>query len=278
MKLNRSVREIRQVGSSGNCERARIIYIVSESPDAAAAVEAVRLATPDAIGDALRVSVGIISSPGGGLFEVAADYESGSSDFAGGRNPDRNPGDRVWRFSVNSTPGECRKSLHTVNSFYYSDAPRIAPGTRINWNGKTGLSSVSGSCRILEARFTEICRATFRASRINTSYKRRAANLVGKVNSTVFNRWNPGEVLLESITQGEIYTNSRNIELCDLVFTFAIRPNGDRECAGHTIPAVDGWDYLWQISDINPGESAETLHSLHISRIYERASFNALEI
>ncbi len=278
MKLNRSVREIRQVGSSGDCRSARIIYIVSECNNAASAVEAVRLATPDAVGNALRESISVISSPGGGLFEVAADYEVPQNTSAAGSNSQRNPGDRVWRFCVNSSPAERSDALDTVKSIYISDVRRISPGTRINWNGKTGNSSVSGSCRVLEARFTEICRATFRASDINISYKRKAANLVGKVNAAPFNRWAPGEVLLESITQSDVYTNSKNVELCDIVFTFAIRPNGTRICAGRSVPDVDGWDYLWAVTEINPGSYTETVNSLHVSRIYERASFNALEI
>ncbi len=278
MKLNRSVREIRQIGSSGSCQKAKIVYVVSECPDAAGAVEAVRLATPDYIGDALRDSVSIISSPGGGLFEVAANYEVPEKHSSSGRTETRRHGDRTWRFSVTPTPVECREALETIKSIYISDAPQISPGTRINWNGKTGSSSQSGSCRILEARFTEICRATFRASHINTSYKRKAANLVGKVNDAYFNRWEPGEVLLESITQGDSFTGSNGDTLCDLVFSFAIRPNGPRNCAGQTVDSVNGWDHLWAVTEINPGEHQETLHSLHVSRIYERASFAALEI
>ena len=131
---------------------------------------------------------------------------------------------------------------------------------------------------MLEPQFCESCRATFRPGHLNTAYKRCAADAVGKVNSAVFHHWSPGEVLLESIVQGETFRNSSGEELCDVVFNFAIRTSGTRYCAGRQLDNVDGWDYVWAVTGIEPGDTAETVTSLHVSRIYERTSFSVLRI
>ena len=277
MEINRSVKEIRRVDTGGNCEKARIIYVVSGCGSAESAVEAVRMQAPETIGKADKRTIEITSSPGGGVFEVAADYTISKIRDNDSRR-ERKSGDRVWRLIANTVPAVRDNSLGTVRSLDISGILNVQPGSRIHWNGKNGQESRCGTVKVLEPHFTEICRATFRVSRINTAYKRRLIAAVGKVNANTFHNWQPGEVLLESVTQSDIFTNSAGHELCDLLFEFAIRPNGIRRCAGYDVLDVDGWDHVWAISEYPAGGSAEEVHSLHISRIYERCSFNVLEI
>ncbi|MCI5778912.1 MAG: hypothetical protein MR051_03710 [Lentisphaeria bacterium] len=276
MKINRSNRELLRLDRDGNCEKARIVYVTEASPDAAAAAEAVRRNAPERIGAARRRGAEITAAPGGGLFEVTVNYDGDTAADAPRRQ--RRAGDRRWRFLVTSDYATRSDALATVRSVYRSGSARIDPGTRVDWNGRAGRESVSGCVRVLEPRFCEICRATFRPASLNTAYKRRAAEVVGKVNAAVFHHWAPGEVLLESIIQGEIFHNASGEELCDVVFHFAIRPNGARRCAGQLLENVDGWDYVWAVTGSDPGNGTELVTSLHVSRIYERTLFNALEI
>ena len=190
----------------------------------------------------------------------------------------RHDGDRVWKFAVNGTYAELATALETVRSIPAALSPADNPGALINWNGKFGQESGSGSVRVLKPVFTEICRATFALSRLDSAYKRRAAAFVGKVNSETFHHWTPGEVMLESIVQSDPFVNSDGDKLCDVIFTFAIRPNGTRNCAGYLAENVDGWDHLWAVTDTLPGAGSPRVRSLHISRIYERVSFAGLEL
>ena len=276
MKINRSVREVRRIDPDGKCEKARIIYVVSGCDDAGSAVDAVRQQAPERIGSARQRTIEITASPGGGVFEVAADYSCGEVPEYH-KKRERKDGDRSWRFIANTVSVMKNSSLGTILSMNIAGESDLYPGSRINWNGKNGYDSACGSMRVLEPHFTEICRATFSASKINTAYKRKLISIVGKVNDSDFHHWKPGEVLLESVTQSEPYTNRSGAELCDLVFEFAIRPNGQRACCGHYLD-VSGWDHLWAVSEKNPGLVAEAVHSLYVSRIYERCSFNILEI
>lgn len=276
MTINRSPREARRLDRAGELEKARIVYVADDCAAAEAAAEAVRRTAPAALDGIPLDAVEVTASPGGGIYEVTATYAAATGNR---KLRDRRPGDRMWKFSVNCRSGETSDSLGTVRSIYPDPGtPRIAPGTRIDWNGLTGQDAVTGRVSVLKPVFTETCRATFRASRLNTAYLRRAAAAAGKVNSAPFRHWQPGEVLLESIVQGDLFRNSAGIELCDVVFGFAIRPNGPRQCAGITVDAVDGWDYLWPVTAIAPDGGGETVTALHVSRIYERTQFNILEL
>jgi len=276
MKINRSVREILRTSPDGKCEKARLLYVVSDCPAAADAIAAVAAAAPEKLDSTPRQSVEINASPGGGLFEIAVNYAQ--SHVSKSHRSSRKAGDRVWKFAVHGSAVIRNTALATVRSISAEVSPADDPGVLIDWNGKSGQESVSGSVKVLEPVFTEICRATFPVFKLNTAYKRRIAALVGKVNSGTFHYWAPGEVLLESIVQSEPFTNSAGTELCDVVFTFAIRPNGERSCAGYQVAQVDGWDYLWAITENTPDALSPRVRSLHVSRIYERASFTALEI
>ena len=277
MNIHRSPRERLRMGSAGDWEKARIVYVVEECPDAAAAVTAVRRHAPAAYNGSAQRAVEVTSSPGGGIFEVTVTY--GAASDAAERRRERKAGDRLWKFAVTSRSVERRAALETVRSIYLAaDAERISPGTRIDWNGRSGVESAAGAVRALEPEFSETCRATFHASHLNTAYKRRAAAVVGKVNSAAFHHWEPGEVMLESIVQGDVYRNASGASLCDVVFRFLIRANGSRRCAGQTVSQVDGWDYRWAVTEIHPGGDGESVSALHVSRIYERTQFNVLEL
>ena len=277
MNIHRSPRELLRMDGAGDWEKAKLVYVVDSCPDAASAVTAVRNQAPATCNGSARRSVEVTSSPGGGIFEVTVTY--GAAADASERRRDRKAGDRLWKFAVTSRSVERRAALATVRSIYLDpNAEEVSPGTRIDWNGRSGLDSAAGSVRALEPEFSETCRATFRASHLNTAYKRRAAAVVGKVNSAAFHHWEPGEAMLESIVQGDVYRNSSGATLCDVVFRFLIRANGARQCAGQTVTNVDGWDYLWAVTEIHPGSDAESVSALHVSRIYERTQFNVLEL
>lgn len=277
MKINRSVREIIRQDANNKCEKARLLYVVSDCTASADALAAASAAAPEKLDSALKQSIELVTSPGGGLFEVAVNYALPQAQTSSIRDS-RQAGDRLWKFAVHGTSGERSTALETITSVAAGNAAAADPGVLIDWNGKCGQESASGSVRVLEPVFTESCRATFKLSSIDTAYKRRIAALVGKVNSDTFHHWSAGELLLESIVQSDPFTNSDGDELCDVVFTFAIRPNGKRSCAGSQVDNVDGWDYLWAVTETVPGSTAPQVRSLHVSRIYERSSFSALGV
>ncbi len=269
MKIDRSIKETLKVDAAGNCERAKILYVISDAPDSGTAVELVRSSAPENFGTARKNSVSITNSPGGGIFEIAVDYTASRTLTA--TAPVKKSGDRVWTCAVNGRSVQ-RYEAFSTKSYLFDGTKASNPGKTINWNGQSGAFAKYGSVNVIQPELTETCVATFKASKISSAFLKKIADIVGKVNNSSFHHWAAGEVLLTGMSQGEIYENSSGINLCDLTFNFSIRPNETRTIYGKNI-SVPGWDYVWLLPQLN---NTAAIHMVYVSQVYERADYKKL--
>lgn len=278
MKIERSVIGQRKLDRFGRCERASVNYVATfpDAGDVDRAVSEVFAAAPAEWEGAPKVSAEVIRAAGG-VAEVAVNYRR-SGEKTAENSGDKQAGDRQWKIEVNAGAGYSKQALECIFSRTTDPAaPLPDPGKLIDWNGKYGVASVSGQIIRYTPEMSLCCIATFPAERaLSRAYLRQIANLVGKVNSTAFANWNPGEVLFLGLTGSRNFTGNGGRELCDLTFRFNIRCNTHRSAGGVDAGIVEGWDHFWTIPSALPGQNG--IYSVHVSRIYERASFAVLDL
>lgn len=117
------------------------------------------------------------------------------------------------------------------------------------------------------------------ASLVDEAYKVKVCQAVGKVSSTSFNGYAAGEVLFVGVA-GRL----RSDEDWDIQMRFETQPNQTNVVISPTItlPAVEGWDYVWVYYDNRPATLAESPaivpdpFQANVERIYERYDLNQL--
>ena len=279
MKIARSTGEQRKLNRYGRCETARINYVASEVYPGMVdqALTEVFAIAPEKWNNIPKDSAEILRTPGGGIVEIAVNYRSADLDSGNDRQKRKQPGDREWKVRIISKNSWKSNSLGCILCRKVDpDAPEVDPGTLIDWNGLRGSAMVSGKIPVYSPEMTLECIATFRKNKAESrNYLRQVAELVGKVNAENFHNWHAGELLFTGLVKSEIFKDKENRDLCNLTFRFLIRTGGERRAAGIELGYVDGWDHLWQLR--TPGGKNQ-IHSVYVSRIYERASFAVLEL
>lgn len=278
MKIERSVGEKLKLDNYGECENARICYVASGvgMDEIDSAVAEVFARAPDHWETLPKSGAEILHSPGGGMVEIAVYYRNNESSSKK-KNYRKSDGDREWKVEVNARQHQLKNARKLIASYAVNGTNIPNPGTLVNWNGRHGFGSVSGSVTAYRPEFILSCVATFRRRKAQSnSYLRQIVQLTGKVNSENFQQWAAGEVLFLGLSGSGYFKGRNGEELCDLTFRFSIRSNGERELDGFTVPDVDGWDYLWGIYAVRNG--VNTLTNAYVSRIYDRAPFSLLDL
>lgn len=279
MKIERSTAEKRKLDRFGRCESARIIYVASgvRGSEVDQVLAAIFDAAPAIWEDVPKYSVELTRSPGGGILEAAVDYQFPDSSSSSRRKNIKSDGDREWLVEVTPRNAWRKFALEHIFAKKLDDAaPDLDPGLLIDWNGKNGNAGVSGKVPVFECSTEMTCIATFRSSKAdNRAYLRQVADLVGKVNSEPFHNWHAGEVLFGGLVKSVLFEGKHGEELCNFHFRFFIRTGGERQIAGIDAGHVDGWDHLWVLRSPSGGNR---IHSVHVSRLYHRASFAVLGI
>lgn len=279
MKITRSVGEKRRLDYQGNCEQARINYVVSDvgMTETDQALTEVYALAPDTWQGIPKDSVEILHAPGGGMLEIGVTYRSEGANRYSFNSRIKKNGDREWFVDVSGTKVKRRKALDCIFSRSLNPSvPVPSPGNRVDWNGKYGSASMLGDVEIYEPDATLYCIATMRKNRAySTTYIRTVLSLVGKVNSESFHNWNAGELLFIGMKRSGSVRSASGEDLCDVNFSFRVRCSRTQTLGGVTAE-VDGWDYFWAMTRDVPGKN--DISSVHISRFYERGSFALLDI
>ena len=277
MKIQRSTGEQRKLDRFGRCEKARINYVASgvKSGEADQALQEVFAQAPDHWQNIPKNSVELLRSPGGGVLEIGVYYRQTDTAFSYRKRRNKRAGDRRWQAEVNAGTGWKKYAVAKILSVKADkSSPDIDPERLINWNGLPGSASRSEKFRIYEPEMSLCCEATFRRKQAEArDYLRKVANLVGKVNSGAFHNWNAGEVLFLGLVKSDPFEGDDGEELCDLTFRFQIRLGGIRKIGSIDLGMVEGWDHCWPLYTADG-----KLHSAHVSRLYERASFAVLDL
>ena len=279
MKIERSVGEKLKLDNFGECESARICYVASGvgMNEIDSAVAGVFAQAPDNWENLPKSGAEILHCPGGGMMEIAVYYRNDGNSYSRKRYYRKSDGDREWKIEVNARQYQLKNARKLIASYAVNGNKIPDPGTLVDWNGRHGVGSASGTVNAYRPEFILSCVPTFRRKKAQSNaYQRQIARLTGKVNSENFQQWAAGEVLFLGLSGSGYFRGRNGEELCDLTFRFSIRSNGDRELDGFTVPEVDGWDYLWGVYAVRDG--VNTLTNAYVSRIYDRAPFSLLNL
>ena len=160
----------------------------------------------------------------------------------------------------------------------------VEPGLAINWNGKVNEDSDIRGVEIVIPSSRETWTKSIPTSRAeSTSFKRKIAELTGKVNSKKFKGWNEGEVLF----LGASFTADKSKDKTVVTYNFLIRFNGADEINGVKYKKY-GHEYLWAMPKItqkkeNTQATSKTTPTLeaegvYLARVYDYVDLNELGI
>lgn len=167
---------------------------------------------------------------------------------------------------------------------YGSEAPDA--GLAIGWNGKSGdqceIAGVEISTSVIRKSYT----VPMKYKELTVSWEKKIARLFGKVNSSSWKGYEPGEVLFLGCTFSGV--DSRKT-IFNVTFNFGISFNERNveigtDSKGKQI-RIDkyGWQYVWDIVKSQYAESqnippAIKIMGVYVSSVYKAADLNALGI
>ena len=211
--------------ADGEFTEISVQFIADGAADEAEALEAVRESAPEEWEDIPMESLEISSRDGDNVFTVEVKYKHKSSSTSSSK--ERNEEETTVSFDCGGG------TMHLT----HSHEQRIAYGTKkaggaIGWNGKTGAEMSISGVDVPTAQLRETYTKVMRLSRITTSFKRKVAKLVGKVNSGSFKGWSKGEVMFLGMSYSCPAKKSTKVLVS---FNFAVQPNESVNIAGHKV-------------------------------------------
>lgn len=158
---------------------------------------------------------------------------------------------------------------------------RIAFGTKkaggaIGWNGKSGSEMSITGVDIPTAQLRETYTKIMKLSKITTAYKRKVANLVGKVNMGSFKGWESGEVMFLGMSYSCPAKKSAKVTVS---FNFSIQMNEHNAQVGEKkIGNKKGWEYVWVLSKTVMDKDTPKLdiEAIYVDQVCEYANFGIL--
>lgn len=147
----------------------------------------------------------------------------------------------------------------------------------IGWNGEFGPQSDATGVDVQAAECREQYKRILKYEKVrSSSWRRRVASCVGRVNNGKFKGWNKGEVMF----MGASYeTPQRGVKQVKVTFDFIIRTNEDNaKVCGHNVGDVDGFEYVWAVLGDSRSQSALTKEVRYIfkSGVVRTADFDKL--
>ena len=255
------------VDGSGKYKSLEISYIVFDVEYEHEALVAVLDEVPKEYGELPLDNVEIEEKCGNNTFKVTATY---SKEENTGTAPDDDDEEPTMSFDCGGGSKHLLYSLSQDIVFGDKD-----PGGAIGWNGKTGDDCEITGVDIPTAQLRETYTKQMRVSSLTTSYKRKVAALVGKVNSGSFKGWSAGEVMFLGMSYS---TPAKKAKKVTVSFNFAIQPNETQVRIGGKSVSKKGFEYVWAISKtvVNNGVPQMKVEGIYVDQVCEYASFSSL--
>ncbi len=257
------------VDGDGNYTTAEVPYFVFAVDDEDEAINFANSNVPGAFNNMELESIELDERVSFDTFKVTAKYKVTNSEIS--FTPTGEP-DSVYSFDTGGGARHLTQSLETV-----SKSPSSAPdyGGAIGYDGEN-VNGIDVTIPVMN--FTET--HYLRKSKVSTSYKKMISDLTGKVNSSNFKGYAPGEVLFLGAS-GSRRGDSRS-DYWEIVFKFAVSPNRTNIPVGSlSISNKKGWDYLWVRYADDVGSDNALIKkpvAAYVEKVYERADFGALGI
>ena len=269
----------------GQIATARLVYHVDGLNGALTEtiLRDVRNVAPDTIEGAIRGTTELVELPAADCCDVAVNYKPSTSAFNGGASrTKRRIGDKKWSFQVASSEQVvklAKAQVAIVTASGHSDlASKI--GSLVGWNGKQGVDSQVNGCTIPTPVTHLTCRRTMSYAAANAaSFIVGLHQKQGTTNLSTFRGFAANVVLFLGATSGDEYENDEGERLCDVTYDFAIRTHEPQQTIdGLTIPATNGWDYVWNIAMYDDTAQRVKTQALVISRVIEPSDFSTLGV
>lgn len=254
--------------SDGFFTEIEVCYIAFGAADETEALRAVRESVPEEREGLPRRSLRIESRCGEDSFLVAVAYRRTGAAAAPGLEREEEP-----QVSFDCGGG----TRHMTHSY----SQRIAYGRRkaggaIGWNGKSGSEMAIAGVDVPTAQLRETYTKTMRLSDITTAFKRKAARLVGKVNSRPFKGWSKGEAMFLGMSYS---CPAKGSAKASVAFSFAIQLNEETTVCGKSI-SKKGFEYAWGLSgasvDPETGVPKTDVEAIYIDEVCRSDDFSAL--
>jgi len=257
----------KSIDKFGKYVSVEIPYLVFDAADEDAALAAVLGTAPQYCQDLPLETIEIDSRQSETTFRVNARYkdeELSSSD------DDDEEDEPTVSFDCGGGSKHLLYSLSQKKSFGTKDA-----GGAIGWNGKSGDDCEIVGVDIPTAQLRETYTKQMRISKLSTSFKKKVAALVGKVNSGSFQGWSAGEVMFLGMSYS---TPAKKAKKVTVTFNFAIQPNESGVKVGGKSVSKKGFEYVWAISKtvVNNGVPKIEVEAIYVDQVCEYASFSAL--
>lgn len=267
-------------GSNSN-STATVTYIVEGTEDDITACTSAYEFAPDEFSEIPKKSASVAERLTENAWKIEVNYgsesksssgDSGSEDDEATMNFDCSAGTKHMTQAIEQTcvyagSGESKDS---------SDEASAVP---IGWNGKDGSESEAAGVDVSNGELRETYTKIMSKSKVTgTSWKRKVAELVGKVNSGSFKGWSAGEVMFLGCSYTAPTKSSKKVAVS---FHFAIRLNENRATiAGQSVGSVKGFEYLWALTDdeVKDGERKRKIRKIYKAVVCETDGFGSLGV
>ncbi len=263
----------RKINAKGAVTAAEIIYLVFEAENEDAALAAVLNVAPQVQGNVPLNSIEIDSRETETTFKVKAVYEDEDSGSGGSSDDDDDESEPTLSFDCG---GGTKRVMYSLEQRQVLGEEKPAGGA-VGWNGETGDKMEVSGVEVPAAQLQETYTKEMRYDDLSTSYRRRIAGLVGKVNSQSFKGWEAGEVIFRGASFAG--PTSRSSEKITVSFHFAIQLNEpEAKLNGETISGgKKGWEYLWAIfKTVKDSIPRVQVSAAYVDKVCEEADFSIL--
>ena len=251
--------------SNGESTMTKIFVVENAETEEKAADAAYRL-SPAKISDLSgklcipKKSATVIERCGETTWKVQVEYgySTGSSNDAEEDEADDNDVPEVC-FQCSATTIHVTKPYSQTCVYRNPLYPQIANPEKImiGWNGETGPQSEATGVDVQTADCREQYKRILKYSKVrSSSWRRKVASCVGRVNSGTFKGWKAGEVMFLGASYD---TPQGGVTQVKVTFDFLIRTNEENaKVCGHNVGDVKGFEYVWAVLCDSRSQSAVT--------------------
>lgn len=261
---------------------ATIYYIVEGTENDIDACKGAYEFAPEEFSEIPKKSVAISERLTDNTWKIEVKYGSESTSSSGGSEDDEEE-DASMNFDCSAGKKHMTQAIKQTCVYAGSgeskDSTAAASAIPIGWNGKDGSESEAAGVDVSIGELRETYTKVMKKSKVTgTSWKRKVAELVGKVNSGSFKGWSAGEVMFLGCSYNAPSEGSKKVAVS---FHFAIRLNEKKAVvAGESIGNKKGFEYLWALTDdeIKDGDRVRKVRKIYKAEVCDTDSFSGLGI
>ena len=254
VRLNNGHETWKRTGSAGSyataCTSAEIEYFVKSPGTKQAAILAVLNACPAEYGGLPFKEVRFDGYEGNsGDVNITAVYAEEDSGSGGGSGSET---DETPTMNFDCSAGTMHRVQAISQKCVYAgdgetqESDSEAAAVPIGWNGKTGSESEASGVDVPIGVLRETYTKWMKISAMDSAWKRKVGRLVGKVNTSSFHGWDPGECMFLGCS---FTAPTRGKTKVQVSFHFGIQlGESNAKVAGVSVGNKKGYEHIWAIS------------------------------